>query len=283
MNTRLETITPQIAAKYLSRNSPNNRRIKRAHVEMLARDMANGEFRTTHQGIAFDENGELIDGQHRLHAVMMSNTSVKMLVTRGCERNVLMAVDRGAARTIHDAMTIMLGGDDKRSIVLRNTNILSAMSSVVKTNISRKYRLSSSEAVALYDANPEIWNEMYEIVKRGGRKRGLEMAAYYAALVNGVPFEAVYRFDRVMNLANVADCEEYNVQVVLKWRRFLDDQTLRHIRTDNVPVYETTQSAIKHFIENTGVRKPRLTTEECYPCAEHVAGILNGMSNHNEE
>ena len=38
---------------------------------------------TTHQGIAFDENGVLQDGQHRLCAIVSANKPVDMMVTSG--------------------------------------------------------------------------------------------------------------------------------------------------------------------------------------------------------
>lgn len=278
MISRVETITPQVAAFYLSHNSPNNRRIKRAHVEMLARDMAAGEFKTTHQGIAFDTDGTLIDGQHRLHAIMMSGTTVRMMVTRNCDADATLSVDRGAARTVHDAMTIMMTDDSIRSVILRNTGMLSAMSSVVRANISSRYRLSSNDAILLYDAEPDIWNALHSILNRGGRKRGPEMAAYYAALVNGVPADVVRAFDRVMNAANMSGCDQYNVQIVLKWRRYLDDLSLKHIKLESQPVYQTTQSAIWHFYKNTRIKNINVVSTDCFPVRDHVASIINTTS-----
>lgn len=277
MTTRMENITPQIAAEYLSHNAPNNRRIKRAHVEMLARDMAAGEFKTTHQGIAFDTDGTLIDGQHRLQAIMMAGATVRMMVTRGCEKSAVLSVDRGATRTVHDAMTIMMTDDSVRSSILRNNSLLSAMSSVLKANVNSKYRLSSNEAMLMYDAEPEIWKSIHNILKRCGRKRGPEMAAYYAALVNGVPESVVKAFDRVMNEANVSGCGQYNVQIVLKWRRYLDDLSMKHIRLESQPVYQTTQFAIWHFYNNTKIKNPTVVSTDCFPVRDHVRDIVNSL------
>lgn len=278
MTTRMETITPQIAAEYLSHNAQNNRRIKRAHVEMLARDMAAGEFKTTHQGIAFDTDGTLIDGQHRLQAIMMAGTPVRMMVTRGCENEATLAIDRGATRTVHDAMTIMMSDNDKRSVILRNNTILSAMNGVLRANLNRRHRMSSNEAMVMYDAEPEIWQQMYTIVKRSGRKRSAEMAAYYAALVNGIPFEVIKKFDRVMNLAEIADCEGHNVETVLKWRQYLDNLSIRHIRLESQPIYQTTQYMIWRFNRGGHVSKVDIKQTDCFPVAEHVAHIIGEAS-----
>ena len=58
----------------------HNRPLSQQHVERLARDMAAGRWQLTHQGIAFDSSGLLIDGQHRLWAIIEANANVKLRV-----------------------------------------------------------------------------------------------------------------------------------------------------------------------------------------------------------
>ena len=57
-------ITPSLAASWLDKNE-HNRPVNWNYVAQLARDMKTGRFTCTHQGIAFDTQGHLIDGQHR--------------------------------------------------------------------------------------------------------------------------------------------------------------------------------------------------------------------------
>lgn len=79
MYARVETITPEIAQAYLRRNNLN-RSIRRAAVKAYARDMKNGKWQLSPQGISFYEDGTLADGQHRLWAVIEANVSVQMFV-----------------------------------------------------------------------------------------------------------------------------------------------------------------------------------------------------------
>lgn len=72
-------VDPALAFRWLEGNT-HNRPLNQAHVERLARDMKAGRWRLTHQGIAFDTTGLLIDGQHRLCAVIEADTSVRMRV-----------------------------------------------------------------------------------------------------------------------------------------------------------------------------------------------------------
>lgn len=58
----------------------------------------------THQGIAFDTNGRLIDGQHRLHAIIEAGVPIQISVTRGCSAASFSILDRGANRSQSDIL-----------------------------------------------------------------------------------------------------------------------------------------------------------------------------------
>ena len=83
MDTKVTTITPEMAREWLKKNMHNNRPVLKATVHNYARQMRCGTWNLTHQGIAFDQNGELVDGQHRLSAIIEANVPVKMNVTYG--------------------------------------------------------------------------------------------------------------------------------------------------------------------------------------------------------
>ena len=101
MKTAIETITPAIAKAYLLSNN-NNRPLRQNHIRLLASDIKNGDWQITHQGIAFDSTGRLIDGQHRLHAIIQAGVAIQILVTRGCSSSSFSILDRGANRTPSD-------------------------------------------------------------------------------------------------------------------------------------------------------------------------------------
>src|SRR5687767_6498481 len=94
LDTRVVYVTPQLAAKWLRRNVVF-RSINDKHVRALVWAIRNGAWRLTHQGIAFDKDGHLIDGQHRLTAVVKANIAVPMCVTAGVERSTHVVFDTG--------------------------------------------------------------------------------------------------------------------------------------------------------------------------------------------
>ncbi|MTE14155.1 hypothetical protein [Nocardia aurantiaca] len=104
---RTETIdvTPQLAARWLERNT-NNRPMSKLMVAQLADAMTRGEWLHTHQGIAFDTNGVLVDGQHRLAAVVKSGRTVRMQVTHGVEPKTFAVLDTGRKRSARDVLSL---------------------------------------------------------------------------------------------------------------------------------------------------------------------------------
>jgi hypothetical protein len=103
MTTSVETITPDLAAHLLETANKHNRAINARHVANLARMIEKGEWLLSGQTISFDGNGRLIDGQHRLLAVVKANTPATFLVVRGVASEAFAVVDVGKKR---DAGTI---------------------------------------------------------------------------------------------------------------------------------------------------------------------------------
>lgn len=95
-------VTPQMAEKFLESNV-GNRRLRKSWTDALTREIKNGNYKTTHQGIAFTKSGVLVDGQHRLNAIKESNETVKILVTTGLEDDVFKDIDRGLKRSLADS------------------------------------------------------------------------------------------------------------------------------------------------------------------------------------
>ena len=96
--TKRELITPEIAAQYLQLNK-HNRPLSLAKVKEWAKEMKEKKWRETHQGIAFDTDGNLIDGQHRLSAVVESGESVYMIVAYNCDPESFRVIDDGMNRS----------------------------------------------------------------------------------------------------------------------------------------------------------------------------------------
>jgi hypothetical protein len=98
------TLTPLMAAKYIELNRRPNRALRPDHVETLARDMREGRWQCNGESIIFDRHGNILDGQHRLAAIVSSQTSIETYVVHGLDPEVFTTIDRGTRRNMADVL-----------------------------------------------------------------------------------------------------------------------------------------------------------------------------------
>lgn len=96
----VELITPEEAKEYLSHNIENNRTINSSKVKIFANDMKNGAWQLNGEAIRFNEMGKLVDGQHRLSAIIQAGVPVTMVVMRNIGKDCTL-FDRGTIRNTH--------------------------------------------------------------------------------------------------------------------------------------------------------------------------------------
>lgn len=95
-------VTPELAAKWLKQNT-SNRHLRKRAIADYARDMAAGKWRLNGEAIKFATDGTLLDGQHRLHAVIESGVAIPFLVVTGLANETQETMDAGRKRSAADA------------------------------------------------------------------------------------------------------------------------------------------------------------------------------------
>lgn len=119
MRARVEKVSPSLARKWLDASVGHQQRgVRKARVEKLAHAIESGQWQITHQGIALSPEGIVLDGQHRLLAIIQAGQTVEVLVMRDVPSDVFHSIDTGASRSPSDSLKIA-GYHD--------TNILAAM------------------------------------------------------------------------------------------------------------------------------------------------------------
>ena len=101
MNPQVQLVTPEMAKEYLAKNT-DNRNKRGWWVSGLASQIKRGEWIPTHQGVGITKSGKLIDGQHRLEAIIEANIPVEMMVTTGVRDDAYKVLDNGIKRTLSD-------------------------------------------------------------------------------------------------------------------------------------------------------------------------------------
>lgn len=105
MYTEVVTVTPELAAEWLKRNT-DNRALRKWHVDSLAAAILRNEWVLTHQGVAFSTDGRLLDGQHRLAAIVKAGQPVQIAVARNVVDLAFKTIDQGIKRTLSDVFGV---------------------------------------------------------------------------------------------------------------------------------------------------------------------------------
>lgn len=90
--------TPEMARYWMTLNT-SNRRLNTLSVNRLASDILEDRWRQNGESIKFDRENRLIDGQHRLAAIIKANRTVRLLVVRNLDPLSQHTVDVGVSRT----------------------------------------------------------------------------------------------------------------------------------------------------------------------------------------
>lgn len=145
-------ITPDVA-RAMQRANTHNRPIRAARVNAYARLMAAGLWHNNGEAIKVAADGTILDGQHRVLAVIKSGVTITILLVTGLPRETQATMDGGAKRSTGDVFSL-----DAES----NSTILASVARKVWLWDSGDKRFSSKETVttpelrALVDQHPAM-------------------------------------------------------------------------------------------------------------------------------
>lgn len=124
VHVQIECIGPYLAERYLRQNFSNNRAKSKEWVKELAKEMRHDLFHLSTDAIGFDDQNRLINGQHRLTALIESGTSQFFVVIRNLPSKTAQLIDVGKKRSM--AQRITIGGTpmtEKQCSAIRNAMV----------------------------------------------------------------------------------------------------------------------------------------------------------------
>ena len=106
MTAEIIRITPELARVWLGRNT-DNRKLRKHRANVLAQEMSDGNWAANGESISFDTAGALVDGQHRLQAIINSGVISPLTpIIMGIEPGVRSTVDTGLKRSAADVLSM---------------------------------------------------------------------------------------------------------------------------------------------------------------------------------
>ncbi len=109
LQTEVVSVTPELAAKWLE-TMQVNRKLTTGAIERYKDSMLGGFWTLDASPIRFNTQGHLIDGQHRLWAIIESGTTQQFLVVRNVPDEAFLTMDSGKKRGFSDVLTIEFPG-----------------------------------------------------------------------------------------------------------------------------------------------------------------------------
>lgn len=256
LNAYVVDVTPAIAEAWLANNN-HNRNFNHKEVETYLRILKSGKWRRTHQAVAFDRNDILLDGQHRLRAIILSGMTVPVLVVINEDPENHEAIDCGKKRTPLDAMKLEL--HDSR-ISQKHIIVLRAM---LSGRFCIKQGWSNIELNELY----RVYGEAVQFVMDTlGDSRNVSIND---AVVRGVIARAWYRIpqDRLVQFCDILRTgygDHVSTECVCKLRNWLFSKENQREETRR-DVYNRTQYTLQAFLFNLETVKVPLYPTELFP------------------
>lgn len=225
MKLYLTIVTPAQAEQWLLRNK-KNRVIRQRRVDTLARSMAAGKWRTTGDTVKFSLDGSLLDGQHRLLAIIQSGMPCELAVAEDLEPEAQMVVDTHAKRTFADVLKLK---GEPNAVALAAA--LHALWQYENGSLRNNMKVPShDELLALLDSRPDMrtaisWGSRLQRVFPGPLR--LYTLAYLVTA--GIDEDdANFFFERLIDGVGL---DENNA--ILACRRWLENIALRRIKVNS--------------------------------------------------
>lgn len=101
------SVTSDMAYDILEHSKMKNRATSKKNLQFIKSEMEGGKWKFTGDAIRFDEDGNLLDGKHRMTALSLTHKkSFEFLFIVGLEKSTFSVMDSGKKRTAGDVFSI---------------------------------------------------------------------------------------------------------------------------------------------------------------------------------
>lgn len=232
-------LTPAAAREILNRNT-RNRSLRPDYVRKLAGAMERGEWTVNGEPIQISGDGILLNGQHRLNAVVESGVTVPMLIVRGLPLTTQMTMDSGTRRNLSDVLA--LHGESDTTNLGAMLGMLHRYRNGDRLDNSGRTAPTPTEALALLEREPKI-KERLPLGRKVFRATHMRVSitAFLAYLFDEVdPGEGQRFYEGLCNVA--AESQGSPIRAL---RSILDRSHSE--RTYRIPTYVLSAMNIKAF------------------------------------
>lgn len=268
-----EVIDLHTAKMYL-KNQSANRNVTPARVADYTKRMQRGEWGIG-QPIIFDSSGSLIDGQHRLLAVIKSGTSQVFTVIRGLPPESKALMDMGQSRSVAQIAQISgLNGTslNKKFAIVKSMLFGQSLKFKNKKAEENARKLASVDDVISAQLQISLYEKHKDAIDFSLRHPGglMTIAPVRAVVARAYYHESHERLDQFLEVMGSGYTETKGDEAAIALRSFLiNNPTIRKGGSDcRRSVYKRTENAVSLFLKKQPRRNSAEIQTELYPLAD---------------
>jgi hypothetical protein len=178
---KIVTLTPEMAMAMLEHNQLN-RPLNDQHVQRISRQITAGKWRFNGDTIKIADSGDVLDGQHRLWAIIESKIAVETIVVHGIERDAFATIDT-LRKPRSGADTIALNGASRYRNIIASalTWMLRWQRGALEGYTAPQNKIENSDIEEAFQAHPGIARAVERVMKlRDLVNPSILAFAYYA-------------------------------------------------------------------------------------------------------
>lgn len=258
----ITNITPQMALEWLEHVAPNNRKVKGRRVQLYANDMRANRWHLGDQAITFNEDGELVNGQHRLHAIVASGCTVPMMVMRHAPNESMMVIDSGLKRSTDDNFAIS-GRDYPRNCGATVRQLLYGCK-------KRRLSITDQEVDEFMENNGEAISFAHECLYQGKMSKSVMRAVVARAWLKGSKRTRIREFCAVL-MTGQSNGEED--QAAIRLRNWIYEMHSGTTRGHFKDLYGKTERALIAFMDGKKIDRLDPMKDEAFPIKSIDGGV----------
>ncbi len=159
------TVTPEVAIDLLERNALN-RPLSDQHVARIAGQITAGKWRFNGDTIKIATSEDVLDGQHRLWAVIEAKRPIETIIVRGIDRDAFATIDTlRKPRSLGD--TVALAGTlrHRSAVAVALSWLIRWQKGFVVQYREAQNRIENSDIETIFAAHPSITEAVERTMK----------------------------------------------------------------------------------------------------------------------
>ena len=197
MKTEIKTITPEVARIMLGTNKENNRALNEKTVKFYAHQMTSGQWKLTGEAIKISSAGVLIDGQHRLNALIRANKSIDFLIVYDIDDSAFAYIDTGLTRSPGDLFKI--SGIDHYNVKSSIVSAYIGLCKGVKSSHMKEVFVTKNDVLKTYRENQTIFDEITHTATACYSKRRMMLQSQIGGIAAYLILSKKHRPERVLS------------------------------------------------------------------------------------